>query len=223
MDGTKFGTPMVVAISLVLPALALSQAAQRTRTLIVSGHSGETPIVEMNDRSYVEIEALARMVNGSLRYEGNRVFLTLRGSSASGTQNAASANPGFSKDFLNAGIELMASIREWRTALVNAIERGYPVTEDWMAVYRGQASKNLRLASVAASTDDDRKAVPFLTNEFNYMNKLSDRFLEKNRARSYVPPNALKDDDLDHKIVNCEHALAAMAASGRFVDEPACQ
>ncbi|SRR6266403_6057241 len=30
------------------------------------------------------------------------------------------------------GIEEMAVIREWRSVLANAVQRGYPITDDWM-------------------------------------------------------------------------------------------
>ena len=217
---------IIVAVSLALPTLALSQAVRQTRTLAVNGHSGETTVVEVEGRSYVEIEALARLVNGSLRFDGNRILLTLHGSAASTTENASanpSAHPGFSKDFLRAGIEQMAVIREWRTAITNAVERGYPVTEDWVAGYRSQATQNLRLASVAASTDADRNAVRLLGSEFKNINKLSERFLEANRSRTYVPTDALKGDPLDQKILNCGHSLATMAANGQFVDDGSCE
>jgi hypothetical protein len=76
-------------------------------------------------------------------------------------------------------------IEKWRPnasgllfASRNAIERGYPVIEDWVAAYRSQATQNLRLASVAASTDADRNAVRLLGSELNNMNKLNQRFLD---------------------------------------------
>ena len=97
------------------------------------------------------------------------------------------------------------------------------LTEDWIAGFRGQAQQNLRLASVAASTESDRNAERLLTNEFNNMKKLSDRFVEANRSRTYVSPNALDNDPLNQKILNCGHALAAMAANNLFVDDGSCQ
>jgi hypothetical protein len=210
-----------------LPTLALSQVARQTRTLIVNGHSGDTAVVEIEGRSYVELEALVRIANGSLRFSGNQISVTLPagggGSERASASATALANPGFSKEFLKAGIEQMAVIREWRTALTNAIERGYPVTEDWVAPYRSQATQNLRLASVAASTDADRNAVRLLGSELNNMNKLTQRFLDANQSMTMVPTDALKSDPLDQKIVDCGHSLAAMASSGQFVDDGSCQ
>jgi hypothetical protein len=221
---TLVGWIIVVAVAVALPTLALAQVARQTRTLIVNGHSGDTAIVEIEGRSYVELEALVRIANGALRFNGNQISVTLP---AGGGPERASATsppaPGFSKDFLRAGIEQMAVIREWRIALTNAIERGYPVTEDWVGTYRSQATQNLRLASVAASTDADRNAVRLLGSELNNMNKLNQRFLDANQSMTMVATDALKGDPLDQKIVACGHSLAAMASSGQFVDDGSCQ
>jgi hypothetical protein len=222
---TLVGWIIVVAVAVALPSLALSQVARQTRTLIVNGHSGDTAIVEIEGRSYVELEALVRLANGSLRFNGNQISVTLP-AGGGGAEHASAtppANPGFSKEFLRAGIEQMAVIREWRVALTNAIERGYPVTEDWVAAYRSQATQNLRLASVAASTDADRNAVRLLGSELNNMNKLNQRFLDANQSMTMVRTDALKGDPLDQKILDCGHSLAAMASSGQFVDDGSCQ
>jgi hypothetical protein len=219
------GWIVVVAVAVALPTLALSQVARQTRTLIVNGHTGDTAIVEIEGRSYVELEALVRIANGALRFNGNQISVTVP-AVGGGSEHASAtppAAPGFSKEFLRAGIEQMAVIREWRIALTNAIERGYPVTEDWVGAYRSQATQNLRLASVAASTDADRNAVRLLGSELNNMNKLNQRFLDANQSMTMVPTDALKGDPLDQKIVNCGHSLAAMASSGQFVDDGSCQ
>jgi hypothetical protein len=180
----------------------------------------------MGGRSYVDIEALTRLANGSLSFKGNQIVLTLpapvASAPASNLETGQSGAPGFSKDFLKAAIEEMAGIREWRSALINAIRQGYPVTEDWMGTCRAQAQQNLRLVSLAVSTESDRSALQLLTSEFNNMNKLSDRFVEANKSRTYVSPNALDNDPLDQKILNCAHSLAAMASNNQFVDDGSC-
>jgi hypothetical protein len=211
---------------LAVPALALSQAVQQSGTLIVSGHSGQAPVLQINGRSYVDIEALARLTNGSLGFNGNQISLTLP-ASAAGTPTIAPpaiqpASPGFSKDFLKAGIEEMTVIREWRGALVNAVQNGYPVTDEFVAGYRGQAATNLKLASVSASTDSDRNAFQLLSNEFDNMQKLSNKILSARKNMNYISPDALKDDPLDQKILTCARSLASMAASGQFQDDGSC-
>jgi hypothetical protein len=217
---------MTLALLLLLPALMLVQAAQRNRTLVISGHTGELAVREMDGHSYVEIQALAQLTNGSLSSNGNRIVLTLPGFSSGAQPSTPLANQpsstGFTKEFLTAAIEQMSAVREWRGTLISAVQRGFPVTGDWMNGLSNDAQRHLKLVSVAASSEDDRKAVQLLTNEFNNMKKLSDRFVEANKSRTYVPPNALDNDPLDQRILNCSHSLSAMAANNQFVDESFC-
>jgi len=217
---------LMLAALLALPIFALSQAAQQTLTLIVNGRPGDAPVVQMNGRSYVEIEALARVASGSLSFKGNQIILTLPGPATSSapapTPETEPVNQGFSKEFLRASIEEMATIREWRSVLTNAVQHGYPITEDWLSVYRVQAAKSLTLASVAVSTDSDREALGLLTNEFDNMHKLSNTILESHKSMDYVSPTTLTDDPLDQRIMNCAHSLASMAAGRQFLDDGSC-
>lgn len=132
-------------------ALVLSQAGQQNGTLLVSGHS--------SGKSYVDIEALARLANGSLKFSGNQITLTLSdsgGDSPTTPPDTQPASPGFSKEFMKAGIEEMTVIREWRSALVNAVQSGFPLTDDIVGRFRGQALASDAMTSAAASTDSDR-------------------------------------------------------------------
>ena len=100
--------PLLFTILLVLPVLALSQAAQETRTLIVNGQSGQVAVVQVNGRSYVDLEALARIGNGSLGFNGNQITLTLPGaasSPAAPSQRASSSPrlPGLSRGLSESG------------------------------------------------------------------------------------------------------------------------
>jgi hypothetical protein len=216
----------MLAALLALPILALSQAAQQNLTLIVNGRPGVVPVVQFDGRPYVEIEALARVARGSLSFKGNQIILTLPASTASTVPTPSStteaANQGFSKEFLRAGIEEMAAIREWRSVLINAVQHRYPITEDWLTVYRGQAAKGLTLASVAVTTDSDRDALRLLTNEFDNMQKLSNTILESRKSMDYISPTTLNDDPLDQRIMNCAHSLASMAAGRQFQDDGSC-
>ena len=211
---------------LILPGLAWSQAAQQNSTLIVSGQPGQTQVLQINGRSYVDIEALARLTNGSLGFKGNQITLTLPGAAASAPSTAAApsqpAPTGFSKEFMRAGIEEMSVIREWRSALLNAVQNGYPVTDAFVASYRGQAATSLRLASVAVSTDSDRNAFQLLSNEFDNMQKLSNKVLAARQNMNYLSPDALKGDPLNQQILSCARSLASMASSGQFQDDGSC-
>jgi hypothetical protein len=217
---------LILLVLLIVPGLARSQAVEQNRTLIVNGQSGPVKIMELDGRSYVDLESLARIANGTLGFSGNQITLTLP-SSAAGTESAAApsrlpANSGFSKEFLRASIEEMAVIREWRSALVNSIENNFPIQEDWMERYRGQAATSLGLASVATSTDSDRSAVQLLSNEFDNMKTLSVQLLAERQSMQHVSPEDLKDDPLNQKILTCARSLASMAVGGQFVDDASC-
>jgi hypothetical protein len=219
--------PHALVLLLIVPALALSQAVQETRTLIVNGQPGQVTVVQVNGRSYVDLEALARVANGSLGFSGNQITLTLPGAASApppATPPASpSANPGLSKGFLKAGIESMSLVREWHSALANAIQNGFPLAEAWLSGYRNQAAAALRLASVAASTDSDQSASQLLNNEFENMKKLSNNYVTARQSLDYIAPDALTNDPLNQKIISCGHSLAAMAASGQFADDGSCQ
>ena len=215
---------MAALLASQLPGM--SETPQQNGSLRVTGHQGQAPVLEMNGRSYVDIETLARLINGSLAFKGDQILLTLPASGAS-TVTAASptsqaANSEFSKDFMKAGIEEMSVIREWRSALLNALQNGDAVTDDFVAGYRGQAAANLRLVSVAISTDSDRSAYQLLSNELNNMQKLSDKVLSARKNMNYISRDALKGDPLDQQILSCARSLASMAASGHFQDDGTC-
>jgi hypothetical protein len=216
----------ILALLLVAltPNWLVCPTAEDRRYLTVNGQPSEVAVLQVNGRSFADLEALARTLHGSVALSGNQIALTL----PSPVTNLSSAviSPiasRLSREFLRAEIEAMSSIREWHTALANAVHNQYPITENWLAAYRNQATTDLRLASVDASTDSDRSAVPLLTNEFNTMKQLDDKYVAKHQSATYIAPDSLRDDDLDKKIVGCGHALAAMVASGQFQDDGSCE
>jgi len=73
---------LLLSPSLIL-LLSLSAFAQQNLTLIVTGQPGQAPIVQMNGKSYVDIDALARLTNSSVSIKGNKVILTPLGSAPS--------------------------------------------------------------------------------------------------------------------------------------------
>ena len=124
----------LVALFLIASEIALAQDPNQNRTLIINGQSTQVPVIQVNGRSYVGLEALASVVNGSLSFAGSQIALSIPLASTmsapvSTSVKPASAptpasNPGFSKGFLNAGIEEAATLREWHTALASAIQNG---------------------------------------------------------------------------------------------------
>jgi hypothetical protein len=206
----------------ILTVLAAALVAQQTSSLTVAGQSGSAKVIQVDGRNYVEVEGLARLTNSSMSFNANQIVLTMPGTTGDTSAAAASA-PGFSKDFVAAGIEAMSQVREWRVALRTSIQRSYPLSEEGLAAYRDQARKALRLASVAVNTPADQNVLPFLTNEFNNMQQLSDKYLQMAKSMTYIEPNSLDGDPLDQKIRTCAHALTSMASANQFVDDGSCQ
>jgi hypothetical protein len=215
-------------LALLLLALPLRQAhaQQRPEVFSIDAYSGEAKVVRSQGRAFVELEELARITKGSLRFEGNKIILALPSDGSSSSGNAE----GFSRPFMKAAIETMASIREWGGMLIVTIQHGYPVegapTGYTIAAYQGRAADNVGLASAEAQNDSDRQGLELLRNEFNGMQTWSERFVEARRSSSAASlttsPHALDDDADAQKLIRCGRFLAQMFASGAFQDDVAC-
>ena len=205
---------------LLLPLLVL--LAQETSSLLIEGPQGKTRVIQVQGKNYVEVDELARITGGSLRFVGNQIILSLPGSD---TPSEAAPQPAaaLSKPSLTAGIETMREILEWHAALKNGIERGYPLSDTWFGNYRRQIQSSLAQTQAAVRTDLDQKAFPLLTNEFNTMNALTDKYLKITVSRDYLAPNSLNSDPLNQKLLTCWQSLASMASSNQFVDDGSCQ
>ncbi len=226
MKETLLRSGLTLATLLFLTGLVLSQAGQQKAILLISGQPGEAPVLQISGKSYVDLEALARLANGSLRFNGNQIILTLPASAGSmpttDTPANTAANPGFSKEFMKAGIEEMTVIREWRSALVSAVQNGFPLRDEIVAGFRGRALASDALTSGAVSTDSDRSAFQLISKVFDKMQKLSDKVVAARKNLSYISSDTLKNDPLFQQILSCTHSLASMAASGQFRDDGAC-
>lgn len=215
-------------------SIGLAQVHQEHRSLSVNGHNGSADVVIVDGRSYVELETLARIGKGSLSFHDDQLSLMLTScaldSVAPSAPSAPSAEPvsssGLSHNFMVAGIEAIAEMREWASTLGAAIQRGYGVTENWVADYRAQAAHSLRLAEAAASTSSDRDGLQLLTNEFHAVEEWSNKLLAAKQAMDTAKytssPTALRDEPLSQKIITCGHFLGSMLGSGEFKDDPSC-
>lgn len=233
-----------IAVLLVILAAALSLSAAPRRTLILNGESTEALVVYRSGHPYVDLEGLAKALHGSISSSGPTVALSLpevsdeasETSSSSPSQVTSSAapepvstqrvstqpapyNPGFSREFLHAAIEEMSILREWHSVLQTAIQNQIPLSEGLFQPYRLEATRNLGLASVAATTADDHSAFELLNNVYVNMANLSDKYVSRRASLIYIDPDALQNDELNAHIVNCGRFLGAMAASGQFSDD----
>jgi hypothetical protein len=223
---------LISGLFLPLPFAALAQSDQHSRILVIDGQAGQAPVIEKNGRAYVDVEALTEITHGSLRFKVDRIVLTLPTSTLrapiaeppTGPGNSSIA--GLSRDFMRAGIEEIATMREWANTLAYAIQNGYPISGHWTANSLEQAAHDLRLVAVAVSTESDRNALQLLTTAFEAVHKWSNKLVQERKAmdtaKYATSDNALRDEPASQKIVTCGRFLAAMLGSGSFKDDPSC-
>lgn len=229
---SKRSVSLLVLLMLLLCGVTLAQVKQESRTLVVNGKAGEAGVVQINSRTYVDLENLARIANGSLGFDKNQITLTLPGGYEASAPAAAPApeqpvaHVGLSRNFMMAGIETLAQMREWASTMAYAIQNGYGVTESWAADYREKAANALRQTSASVSTDADRNAMQLLANEFEAVREWSNKLVEAKQsmdtAKYSTSPNALRDEPLSQKIITCGRFLGTMLGSAEFKDDPSC-
>jgi hypothetical protein len=217
---------IIVAV-VAFSGVALAQANHLKRTLVINGQSGDATIVQINGRSYIDLETLARIANGSLAFQGNQIVLTIPSSSADVPAMVPADRqptaPGLSNDFMRAAIQDLATIKEWYSTLAYAIQRGVPGDGSRVFIYRDKAAQGLKLATVAASNDPDQSALQLLTTHFNNVQKWSNTLVESRKslgtANYSMSANALNDDPLYQTITRCSQFLATMLPGGKFEDD----
>ena len=232
MQQNARGTSSLLSIVLLLPVITFAQVERQERTLVINGQAGQAQVVKIDGHSYVDLESLAHIVNGSLQFQANRIVLSLPDSSPSAAASTPIPNSppadenGLSRDFMKTGIEAIAEMREWASTLAYAIQNGYNVTEGWVSGYRAQAAHSVNLASSATATDGDRNAAQLLNHEFDAVNQWSDKLIEARKSmdtgKYALSADALRNEPLSQKIIDCGHFLGSMFGSGSFKDDPAC-
>jgi hypothetical protein len=214
----------ILLILLMLLGVALAQTLPQGVAFSVQGYPGQATVLQVQGRTFVDLQELARITNGSLSFERERIILTLPRADASDPAGDAAAKASFSRPFNRAAIEAMAAMREWGGMLLVIAQNGYPV-ETGMAgntiqAYEARTAESIALASTAASTEPDYRGLELLRNEFNYAQAWADSFV-KDRASMKMSERRIKDDEEAQKILRCGH-LAQMFAGGTVRDDVAC-
>jgi hypothetical protein len=229
----------VILLSLMATCIISSgsfgQASQRAASVVVNGRSGQADTVMLNDRQFIDIQALARIAQGSVTFQGRRIVLTLPAGQGDGALEPAAPEPAapkptdsshLSQEFVKAGIEELALMREWASPLAYAIQNGYPITQQAVSQYQAQAANGLRLAQAAAKTDADQSAFQLLSNEFSAIEQWSNKLIQARQsmdtANYAMSHGALRDDPQSQKIIACGHFLGSMLGSGTFQDDGSC-
>jgi hypothetical protein len=193
------------------------------RTLVVNGKAVSGKVVQIEGRSYVDLETLVQITRGSVSVEPDKIVLTIP--SPSFAAAPPPVTPGLSKGFQGAAIAALADMREWKGAIATVITYGIPVVGTWPQDYRDRVEEALTRAKIAASTGEDQDALQLLQNEFAKLRDWAADVVSArqalNAARS-VDPNALQNDPALAKIVQCGKFLNGMIVSGTFSDNASC-
>jgi hypothetical protein len=213
---------------LILLAAGVSQTGHSTRSLSVNGHTGEAIIYQIDGKSYVDIESLVRIANGSMSFKGEQIALSFPadGSTHHEPGSTSAGSPRLSSEFMNSSVQTLAVIKEWTNTLSHLVQRGAPGDGSRMVAFHDRADHALRLTQVAANSDEDRDALRLLTDHFHTVSAWSDKLVgERKRmdtAKYSISEDALKNDDTYKKIVACNKFLSKMLPNGTFHDDRSC-
>ena len=230
----------IVALSSIVLSLAGVILAQSgaNKTLVVNGKSAGAVVREIDGHTYIEIEALARVMSGSVTIDPDRVLLTIPATAANPVTVAASvpnnvppnvpAKPvkrDISPDFRRAAIAELSDIREWRGAVGAMVTYGLAASDQSASDYHDRCEDGLNEASVAVETESDARALELLKREFENMNAWANQILAErkklNGART-VTANSLQKDSALQSITACGRFLSSMIVSGDFSDDGSC-
>ena len=92
-----------LGVCIAVAGVGIAEGVPSGSRLIVHGQPGHASVIQANGRSYVDLEAITHLLNGSLEFHGSEIVLTLGGSNSSSPRAGASE---FSKDFVRAGTQL---------------------------------------------------------------------------------------------------------------------
>ncbi len=221
--------PVMFGAVLLMVAMAMAQSQRASETLSVQGYQGQANVIRYQGHVFVDAQAIAQITNGSLSFEKNRIILTLPSPDGSSSSEDVHTS-GFSRPFIKAAIEAMASIREWGGTLQAVVQNGYPVGNttagNTIMAFQGRAADSVALASAAASTDSDYRGLELLKNEFNNVQDWADGYVKArislSAAELSMSESQFNNDSEAQKIIHCGQFLAQMFASGTFQDDAVC-
>jgi hypothetical protein len=228
-------TGIVLAFAGVI--LAQSETAQTPtqtptpgKTLIVNGKSAGAVAREIDGHTYIEIEALARSMNGTVTIDPDRILLTIPvtvTNPAAATPNvvAAPVEHGLSVDFKRAAIAELSEMREWRGAVGAMITYGLAASDQTASDYHDRCEDGLNQVSVSVATDADGRALQLLRNQFNNMTAWANQILAERKALNgarTANPSLQQNDRALQNITACGRFLNQMIVSGNSADDASC-
>jgi len=219
---------LVLAI-FVLLGVAASQSTHKTRSLVVNGHRGDVIVYQIDGKSFVELDTLVRITNGSLSFHNDQMVLNLPVASDpvdDSPTSASSTSAGLSPEFMREAVHTLAAMKDWMNTVAYAATHGVPGDGSRLVVFHDQAAVALRLSKVAASSASDRSALHLLENQFNSVNGWNDKLIHERRimdtGKYSMSANALSSDENYLKLSNCATFLDNMISTTHFHDDYAC-
>ena len=212
----------LLGIALALGGALLAQRAP-DKKLILNGKATTAAILQMDGHSYVDVETLAQITNGSVRIEAAQVVLTIPNSNFDA--NTAQVSPGLSREFASAAIATLTEMKEWKGGLAAMVTFGLAVDDSWAQIYRERVQASLQQATVAASTNSDHSALQLLNSQYANLAAWEGVVIKERQDHNgerTVKENSLRDDPVLIKFANCGRFLSSMLGSGVFSDNPNC-
>lgn len=221
--------PLIAVIPLIAAGIAAaqSQSSYQQRTLEVNGHTGQAMVYQIDGKSYVDLESLARIANGSLSFRSDSIVLHLPAADSASDQSHDQAAPaGLTNDFMKAALQALSTLKEWTNTLATGIQRGVPGDGSRLVIFHDKAADQMRIAKVDAASESDEHALRLLTNHFNQVSNWSNKLIAERKsmdtAKYSMTPNALANDESYQKITSCSKFLGSMLPSGQVHDDRSC-
>lgn len=219
----------MVFFGFVLSLAAVLLAQRSSKTLVVNGKTIGATVLQIDGRSYVDIETLAQITRGSVRVEPNRIVLTvpeLTSGATSAQSSPGQSAEGLSQGFASAAIVALGTMKEWKAALETMVTYGLAVSPAWARDHHDRTMTGLMQARVAATSPSDHQALALLNNHFaslsKWANDVATERRELNGART-VDPDSLRTDPVLAKISDCDRLLNSMLVRGNVADGAGCQ
>ncbi|HVN20579.1 MAG TPA: hypothetical protein VMU05_17470 [Dongiaceae bacterium] len=220
---------LILGMGLLIVVIAMAQTQHPREVLSVQGYKGQASVIRYDGHVFVDAQDLARITNGSLSFEKDRIVLTMPPPDPDAVADDAGSKR-FSPAFKRAGIEAMASIREWGGTLLTTIQNGYPVGNTMagnaLTALQARAADKLALASASASNESDHRGLELLQNEFNTAQTWADAYVKARNSLSTanltMAENPLNIDQEADRIVRCGQFLGQMLSDGSFQDDAVC-
>lgn len=215
-----------VVLMLLLPGQAASQSRHESQPVSINGHDGEAIVYQIEGKSYIDLESLVRIANGSMSFKGKQIVINLPGSEQAYASEVPSSSSGLSQEFMRSSVGTLAILKNWTNTLAYGIQRGVPGDGSRMVIFRDKSAEALRLTQIAASSGSDQDALQLLTNHFNMVSAWSDKLVAERRrmdtGKYSMSQDALKNDEAFQKIDACTKFLSTMLPNGVFQDNYAC-